>query len=257
MASASNRDRISSSEEEKITLDRLDDDAGGMPFSSDKEAADYARRKANAFLANPLRGFSHAELRKMGKRYALEHALVAPDDLRAFELGAVLAQNPKAFEMVEGLSVDEQDVLRREITNRWSQPRLLYLIIVLCSTCAAVQGMDETVVNGAQLFYTRQFGVFGQTSRDTWLTGLINSAPYLCCAFLGCWLTIPFNNWFGRRGTIFLTCCFSALSCLWQGFTNAWWSMFIARLSLGLGVGPKSATVVSSNPTLRSLFLSL
>ena len=81
--------------------------------------------------------------------------------------------------------------------------------------------LDETVVNGAQIFYTKQFGIGDKNSdRDSWLTGLVNSAPYLCCAFIGSWLTIPFNNWFGRRGTIFLTCCFSALACFWQAFTN-------------------------------------
>ncbi len=172
-----------------------------------------------------------------------EHALVEPEDFRAFEIGAVLAQNPKKFEAVEGLRPEELDVLRREFSSRWSQPWLLYLVIILCSTCAAVQGMDETVVNGAQLFYSKQFGIGGKAERDTWLLGLCNSAPYLCCALLGCWLSIPFNNWFGRRGTIFITCMFSALACFWQGFVNAWWSMFIARLALGLGIGPKSATV--------------
>jgi MFS family permease len=104
--------------------------------------------------------------------------------------------------------------------------------------------VDETVVNGAQIFYAKQFGIGDKTSdKDQWLVGLCNSAPYLGCALVGCWLTVPFNNWFGRRGTIFLTCIFSALACFWQAFTNTWWHMFIARLCLGLGIGPKSATV--------------
>ena len=93
------------------------------------------------------------------------------------------------------------------------------------------------------MFYRYQFGIDGKDSRSTWLTGLLNSAPYLCCAFIGCWLTTPFNNLFGRRGTIFLTCVFSALACFWQGFVNTWWHMFIARFFLGFGIGPKSATV--------------
>lgn len=46
--------------------------------------------------------------------------------------------------------------------------------------------MDETVVNGAQLFYKEQFGIDSESSRDTWLVGLLNSAPYLCCAVAGC-----------------------------------------------------------------------
>ena len=42
-----------------------------MSFSSQKEAKEYERKRANAMLANPLRGLSEAKLRKMGKAYAL------------------------------------------------------------------------------------------------------------------------------------------------------------------------------------------
>jgi MFS family permease len=99
----------------------------------------------------------------------------------------------------------------------------------------ADRGQDETVVNGAQLFYGPQFGIGDKTSqRDTWLIGLVNSAPYLCCAMVGCWLTTPLNNWFGRRGTIWLTCFFSALACFWQGFTNSWWQ-YVWPLVTGKG----------------------
>lgn len=98
-------------------------------------------------------------------------------------------------------------------------------------------------MNGAQIFYKTQFGIGEDDYRSTWLVGLVNAAPYLCCALIGCWLTVPFNHWFGRRGTVFITCCFSALTCFWQGFVNTWWHMFIARFALGFGIGPKSATV--------------
>lgn len=99
-------------------------------------------------------------------------------------------------------------------------------------------------MNGGQLFYRGQFGIDKKDEpRSTWLTGLLNSAPYLCCAFIGCWLTVPFNKIFGRRGTIFITCLFSAAACFWQGFVNTWWHMFLARFFLGFGIGPKSATV--------------
>ncbi|EKG11024.1 Sugar/inositol transporter [Macrophomina phaseolina MS6] len=157
----------------------------------------------------------------------------------------MLAQDPLSYDRLgtDVLTDDEMSTLYHEFTNKWSQPKTLYIVIVCCSICAAVQGMDETVVNGAQLFYTPQFGIDNDDSRSTWLTGLVNSAPYLCCAFIGCWLTVPYNNWFGRRGTIFITCLFSAIACFWQGFVNTWWHMFIARFALGFGIGPKSATV--------------
>lgn len=112
------------------------------------------------------------------------------------------------------------------------------------------------MVNGGQVFYKHQFGIADDSARSSWLLGLVNSAPYLCCAVIGSWLTVPFNHWFGRRGSIFITCCFSALACLWQGFVGTWWHMFIARLALGFGIGPKSATVPvyaaeTAPPTIR------
>ncbi|MCJ1304815.1 hypothetical protein MMC08_007628 [Hypocenomyce scalaris] len=206
-------------------------------------AAEKTRRNVNAKLANPLAGYSHAELEEQGAAYARKYQIGDDEDIRAFQKGACLAQDPSKYDTIEGLDGKELEVLRKEFTNRWSQPTLMYVVIVLCSTCAAVQGMDEAVVNGGQIFYGPQFGISGPSSRSTWLLGLTNAAPYFCCAFIGCWLTVPFNNWFGRRGTIFMTCCFSALACFWQGFTNTWWHMFIARFFLGLGIGPKSATV--------------
>jgi MFS family permease len=116
---------------------------------------------------------------------------------------------------------------------------MLYYLVTLCSVAAAVQGMDETVVNGAQLFYGPQFGIGGKSDRDVLLIGLVNSAPYLCCLVLGCWLTAPLNNWLGRRGTIFVTALVSFLACIWQGVTNSWPHLFVARFVLGLGIGPK------------------
>lgn len=210
-----------------------------------QSAAERARQSLNAKLANPLSGYSYNELKKMGRAYAYEHALVEPEDVRALEIGACLARNPGNVDEAKSFGVTDEEIaiLEREITHRWSQPFTLYLVIILCSICAAVQGMDETVVNGAQIFFLGQFGIGGKDPRSTWLTGLTNGAPYMCCAFIGCWLTTPFNNWFGRRGTVFITCLFSAIACFWQGFANTWWHMFIARFALGFGIGPKSATV--------------
>ncbi|KAL4775936.1 hypothetical protein BDW60DRAFT_104271 [Aspergillus nidulans var. acristatus] len=222
-------------------------------------AAERARRNLNAKLANPLAGYSHEELRRQGINFAISHQIGDEGDIRAFGLGAMLAQAPEKFENVPGLTVQELEVLRHEFEHRWSQPWTMYLVIILCSLSAAVQGMgkfvsctpptrsnvsDETVVNGAQIFYKHQFGIADENiSRHNWISGLVNAAPYLCCAVVGCWLTVPFNSWFGRRGTIFITCIFSATTCLWQGFCSTWWSLFIARFALGFGIGPKSATV--------------
>ncbi|KAI9888221.1 MAG: hypothetical protein M1814_000957 [Vezdaea aestivalis] len=114
------------------------------------------RQNLNAKLANPLAGYSHAELEAMGEAYARKHAVGDDSDIAAFRAGAVCAQNPMRFDRVASLTDADKEIMSKEFSNRWSQPRLLYLVIVLCSTCAAVQGMDETVVNGAQLFYAKR-----------------------------------------------------------------------------------------------------
>jgi hypothetical protein len=48
---------------------------------------------------------------------------------------------------------------------------MLYYMVILCSVAAAVQGMDEAVVNGAQLFYPAQFGIGSDSINDSILVG--------------------------------------------------------------------------------------
>ncbi|KAI0900800.1 hypothetical protein F4806DRAFT_491688 [Annulohypoxylon nitens] len=201
------------------------------------------RLEASAKLEHPLAGLTTEQLGQRGEEFCAKHGFTNEEDIRAFRLGAIIAGNMNKYDTVDGLTDREKLVLDRELTHKWSNPPMLYAVIVICSLCAAVQGMDETVVNGAQGFYKKQFGIDdSNSSRNSWLLGLVNAAPYICCAFVGCWLTEPMNKAFGRRGTVFISCLISTLACFWQAFTNTWWHMFIARFALGFGIGPKSAT---------------
>ncbi|KAI1192983.1 hypothetical protein F5X97DRAFT_55433 [Nemania serpens] len=201
------------------------------------------RLEASVMLENPLAGYSPDQLAQRGENFCKQHGFADEEDIRAFRLGAMIAGNMNKYDTIDGLTDREREVLDREITHKWSNPSMLYAVITICSLCAAVQGMDETVVNGAQIFYKEQFGIGDDNSqRDSWLVGLVNAAPYICCALVGCWLTEPLNKRFGRRGTVFISCLISAAACFWQAFTNTWWHMFIARFFLGFGIGPKSAT---------------
>lgn len=66
----------------------------------------------------------------------------------------------------------------------------------MCSISAAVQGMDESVTNGANLFWAPQFGLDTSSGapnadRNQWLLGLTAGAPYvslpsLCSEWLKC-----------------------------------------------------------------------
>ncbi|KAJ3558164.1 hypothetical protein NPX13_g9769 [Xylaria arbuscula] len=250
-----------------MSTDRLDPQAGGYTGEKHRKDSDHSdvsrtevensrltqdtaidegqrkRLEASARLENPLAGYSPDQLARRGEDFCKQHGITDEDDVRAFRLGAMISGNMNKYDTVEGLTDREREVLDREITHKWSNPTMLYAVIIICSLCAAVQGMDETVVNGAQIFYKVQFGIGDENSqRDSWLVGLVNAAPYICSALIGCWLTEPLNKRFGRRGTVFLSCVVSAAACFWQAFTNTWWHMFIARFALGFGIGPKSAT---------------
>ena len=96
---------------------------------------------------------------------------------------------------------------------------------------------DQTAVNGAQIYFQNALGIQGGG-----LLGLVNGAPYLCCA-LACCLNYPLNKWLNRRGVIFGTCLISSITCLLQAFSQNWWQLFIFRFLLGFGIGPKSATI--------------
>lgn len=61
--------------------------------------------------------------------------------------GALVAQDPTAFETFAELDEDEKIALRREITHKWSQPRILYFTIILCSIGAAVQYVRYPFLN--------------------------------------------------------------------------------------------------------------
>ncbi|KAH9983618.1 hypothetical protein BJV74DRAFT_776813 [Russula compacta] len=205
---------------------------------------DGSLTNVNAKLSNPLAGLSHEQLMHDGALFAKTHGLEHLEE--EFKKGALAAQDPLAFEDIAHFTVEEKNIFRREITHRWDQPATLYYLVILCSVAAAVQGMDEAVINGANLFFAPQFHIdpnTGNKGQNQWLLGLVNSAPYLCCAILGCWLTDPLNRRFGRRGTIFICAVISFVTCIWQGFTNSWPHLFVARFVLGLGIGPKSSTV--------------
>ncbi|KAI8584426.1 hypothetical protein K450DRAFT_267769 [Umbelopsis ramanniana AG] len=153
--------------------------------------------------------------------------------------GALLANDPDNWESRTDITEEEKEVLRREVTHRWHQPAQMYFLAAVGAMAAVVQGMDETVVNGAQLFFVEQFGL----TDNTLLQGLVNGAPYLACAVAGVWINVPLSNWFGRRGSIFIGCTLGVAASLWQAFSQSWVSLFVARLLLGISIGNNSASV--------------
>ncbi len=180
--------------------------------------------------------------------------------------GALVAQNPDgAYDITgdEALDEDEKAILRKEVEHKWSMPARLYLTIAMCSVGAAVQGWDQTGSNGATIFFPQEYGIGDPNStRDTLLVGLVNAGPYIGSAFLGCWLSDPFNNLWGRRGKYWIRMVsaflmlmldssagaifVSAHFCIWpvigSAFCQTWGQQLACRLLMGIGMGLKAST---------------
>ncbi|CAI7584556.1 unnamed protein product [Penicillium pancosmium] len=215
------------------------------PSFTHKEKSDYGesdledrgRGHLNAVFENPLAGIPREQLFKQVEEFCQQWGLMS--DLETFKKGALVSQAPESATTLSELNDSEREALEREHTHKWSQPWQLYFLAIMCSLAAAVQGMDETVNNGAQAIYLKRLGIKNSDN----LTGLVVGAPYLACAILGCWLTEPLNRYFARRGTIFISCFIAAVASIWEGFCNSWVNLFLARFVLGLGIGSKSSTV--------------
>lgn len=187
---------------------------------------------------NILSQYTEKQAMQMGRNYALKHGL----DAELFGRAAALARAPSEFNSMEFITEDEKIMLNKEVTQKWHIPRKLVEVIALGSMAAAVQGMDEAVINGAVLFYPAVMHMTHMKNYDL-LEGLVNGAPYLCCA-IACWSSDYWNHKLGRKWTIFWCCVISAITCIWQGLVDLhWYHLFIARFCMGLGIGVKSATV--------------
>ncbi|KAK5172709.1 uncharacterized protein LTR77_002829 [Saxophila tyrrhenica] len=195
-------------------------------------------KQLNAVFENPLAGIEPSQLKKDVEQFCSDFDLM--DHVDAFQKGALIARDPPNGADVEGLTPDEKEAIVREKTRKWQHPWMLYWLVCMCSLGAATQGMDESVNNGAVAIYPRELGF---ENKGEIYQGVAVSAPYLACAVLGCWLNEPMNRYFGRRGTIFISCFIAAAASVWEAFTYSWGQLFAARFFLGLGIGAKSSTI--------------
>ncbi|KAI1278538.1 sugar transporter-domain-containing protein [Xylaria sp. FL0933] len=201
-------------------------------------------KNLDAKIRNPLAGIPRHQLLADVEDFARENGL--SEHVGILRKGALVAQDPTCFEDIQGAeALDEAEIyaLKREITHKWSVPRTLYLTIITCSIGAAVQGWDQEGSNGANLTFPKQFGIGGTSDHDVFLVGLINSAPYIGSAIIGCWLSDPLNGYFGRRGTIFISAIFCLITPIGGAVTQNWQQLLATRLLLGIGMGIKASTV--------------
>lgn len=129
--------------------------------TADVQHAERRRSSLSAFkarqpsvaaqLKNPLAGMTEEDVLRDVDVWVAERGLDHERD--TFRRGALLARvinTEGGYEQVD-VPEEEKECLRREVTQRWSQPFMLYFLVVLCAGSAIVQGMDQTAVNGAQV----------------------------------------------------------------------------------------------------------
>ncbi|CDO94392.1 unnamed protein product [Kluyveromyces dobzhanskii CBS 2104] len=216
------------------------DDSSFSSTGEDPEGRDPTVLQEENILAE----YSEEQVMNMARAFAKKYELPNEDDI--FGRAGALARKPNEYDRLNVLKEEERIACYDEIHHPWRMPKKLLSIIAASAMGAAVQGMDETVINGANLFYPKELGLGTGSKRDDWILGLVNGAPYLCCAGISCWTTDWLNNKFGRKKVIFITCLISAVTCFLQAFgpagTAGWHYLFAMRFLLGFGIGPKSAT---------------
>ncbi|KAG8630400.1 hypothetical protein KVT40_002019 [Elsinoe batatas] len=209
-----------------------------LPSSDSDEEQNYTHleRQRNPYLGKSLQKCLN-DMNAIVDRQGID------DEIREELLRGVRFAYDPSSRSLDHINVDETERhwIQRESgegwKDKWAHPKMLYFVAFICGAAAIVQGMDQTAVNGAQLFYQQDFEIF-----DPWIFGLVNGAPYLCSAAIGCWLSPSWNKYLGRRGTIFISCFISVASGIWQAATFSTWQLFAARFVAGFAVGAKSST---------------
>jgi hypothetical protein len=110
-----------------------------IPISTGKARkrsfADVEESQLSAAFENPLAGIEKSQLMKNVEDFCQQNNLT--DYVDDFRKGALIAQNPADWKSISELTEEERLVLEREKTHRWSQPKMLYWLVVMCSVCRA------------------------------------------------------------------------------------------------------------------------
>lgn len=135
---------------------------------------------------NPLAGLTKEELMEDVEAFArekdLEHIV---DDLKK---GALVAQDPKAFESLDELSEEEKEFLRRETTHKWHQPFMMYFMTSMFQLRSMALPVSDPVQSSSLCRFSHRAGYGPDCSQ--WCSRVCPS--HISRPILGIsWLTIP------------------------------------------------------------------
>ncbi|GME92192.1 unnamed protein product [Ambrosiozyma monospora] len=151
-------------EEQKPNDRRVENvDSSGSITSDDFGTSKISKTKSSIDQDNVLTSYTQDEVMNMGRSYANTYGL----DEELFAKAAAVARKPTEFNRMPFLDDDEKSSLLEEVEHPWRITRDLFWLVVMASMGAAVQGMDETVINGANLYYPELLGLGSGSDRDT------------------------------------------------------------------------------------------
>jgi hypothetical protein len=106
------------------------DDLPQTSVDGSRGASKNERLEASKKLANPLAGLSSERLGAMGEDYAKLAGLTSDEDMRAFRLGAMIAGDNSQYDQIPELTDSEREALEKETTHKWSNPSMLYWVVI-------------------------------------------------------------------------------------------------------------------------------
>lgn len=242
--------------------------------SNEYYAQVHRRRNNNqGIIENPLAHLNDEQLQEdvtffqqtclpMVDRTSLLRAARVAQNIRSYDEVA-RSENPEAgSNLPVQLSAEEKFALKAEKDVLFSE-RSMFIVILTVSLAAFLQGFVQSSINGASL-YSVEFGlpdvvstrmqspnvtsIAKQPHLDDWKLGAANSSPFFFAALLGCWLSLPINDWIGRRGAMAVAACLIFASSLGAVWCTTWYALFLVRVLNGIGMGVKAV----STPILAS-----
>lgn len=138
-------------------------------------------------IENPLQRLPAAQVAADARSFAEAHDLA--DHADDFVKGALVARSPDDLDSIPELSDSDRAALTFEKEHKWKCTWQLYFAALVCALGAATEGWDIVGSNGANLSFPVEFGIARPrpepgASRDEWIVGLINSAPYMAAAMV-------------------------------------------------------------------------
>ncbi|ORY62682.1 and other transporter-domain-containing protein [Pseudomassariella vexata] len=218
----------------------------GLPTGHARFNAQVNRRRSNnqAVIENPLAHLTDEEL--VADVYHFQQTYLRSAEGGKLLRAARVAKDIRTYDEVaradnldadHGLPVqlnpEEKAALRAEKDVLFSEPGM-FRVILAVSLAAFLQGFVQTQSDPLNI--------------DNWKFGAMNASPFLSASLIGCWLSLPINDRFGRRGAMAVAACLIFGSSLGSAFCRSWIALFLVRIVNGIGMGIKAV----STPILAS-----